>query len=184
MTTAGTDHFVFRKHDTVSAAAAEEDSQFLEDCFIDTGDLGLLLDCQGPHRIIVGRTGAGKSALIQQMCRSHDNVVNLSPHDLSLNFIATNKVISFFEEAGVNLSPFYVLLWKHLLVVELLKKKFHINSEESHSVFMRRLKEIVYKKDDYKALAVEYLTQWGNKFWLTTEERIHELTQRVETRAC
>ena len=30
-------------------------------------------------------------------------------------------------------------------------------------------------------LRVEYLEQWGNKFWLTTEERMHELTQKVES---
>jgi len=176
----GTDVFVFRKHDNVGAAEAEEDSQFLDDCFVDTGDLSLLLDCKSPKRIVVGRTGSGKSALIYRLTRSNGHVVKLSPHELSLNFIATNKAIAFFETAGVNLTPFYVLLWKHLLVVELLKKKFNIVNESSHSEFMDRMKSILYKKDNYKADAVEYLQKWGNKFWLTTEQRIRELTERVE----
>lgn len=30
-------------------------------------------------------------------------------------------------------------------------------------------------------MAVDYLEQWGNKFWLTTEERLHELTKRIES---
>lgn len=178
--TSGEGTFVFRKHDNVGSAAAEEDVQFLDDCFVDTGDLSYLLDCSNPKRIIVGRTGTGKSALIYQLTRLHRNVVRLSPHDLSLNFIATNKVIAFFEAAGVNLSPFYVLLWKHLLVVELLKKKFNIVNESSHKDFMRRIKSTLYAKDRIKEQAVEYLEQWGNKFWLTTEQRIQELTQRVE----
>jgi len=175
----GASQFSFRKHDTVGSAAAEEDSQFLSDCFLDTGDLQFLRDCSDPKRIVVGRTGTGKSALIYELGRCHPNVVHLSPHDLSLNFIATNKVIAFFEEAGVNLAPFYVLLWKHLLVVELLKKKFHIVNEGAHSEFMKRMKAFLYK-DRYKEQAVEYLEQWGKKFWLTTEQRIHELTDRVE----
>ena len=29
-------------------------------------------------------------------------------------------------------------------------------------------------------MAVDYLEKWGNKFWLTTEERMHELTQKIE----
>jgi len=55
------DHFVFRKHDTVGSAAAEHDSLFLDECFVDTGDINFLLDRKNPKRIIVGRTGAGKT---------------------------------------------------------------------------------------------------------------------------
>ena len=107
--------FIFRKHDNVGAAGAEHDEQYLQDCFVDTGDLALLLDRKSPKRIIVGRTGAGKTALLYALRQRAGHVIQLSPHDLSLNFIATNKVIAFFEEAGVNLAPFYGLLWKHLL---------------------------------------------------------------------
>ena len=56
--------FTFRKHATIGAAAAEEDAKFLSECFVDTGDLEVLLDCSDRRRIILGRTGAGKSALL------------------------------------------------------------------------------------------------------------------------
>ena len=173
-------HYVFRKHDNVGAPAAEHDEQFLADCFVDTGDIKLLLDRKNPKRIIVGRTGSGKTALLYHISQSDNHVVQLSPHDLSLNFIATNKVIAFFEEAGVNLSPFYVLLWKHLLVVELIKNKYQIKDESSYDKFKRSISAIVRKKDRNKELALDYFDKWGEKFWLTTEQRIHELTKRVE----
>lgn len=173
-------HFVFRKHDNVGAPAAEHDEQYLTDCFVDTGDIALLLNRKNPKRIIVGRTGAGKTALLYHLKHSGNHVVQLSPHDLSLNFIATNKVIAFFEEAGVNLSPFYVLLWKHLLVVELIKNKYQIKDESSYNSFKRSISAIVRKKDRNKELALDYFEKWGEKFWLTTEQRIHELTNRVE----
>lgn len=172
--------FVFRKHDNIGSAAAEDDEEFLEECFLDRGDIHLLLDCSSAKRIIVGRTGTGKSALIQRLGRLDLNVIELSPHSLSLNFIATNKVIGFFEAAGVSLSPFYILLWKHLLVVELLKTKFDIVNETSHKSFMANIKSFYIKNDRYKEQALDYLEQWGDKFWLTTEQRIHELTDRVE----
>lgn len=174
--------FAFRKHDSVGSASAEDDTQFLAECFVDTGDLALLRDCDCPKRIIVGRTGAGKSALLFALSQTNGHVVQLSPHDLSLNFIATNKVLAFYEQVGVNLSAFYVLLWKHLLVVELLKKKFNILTEDTHRSFISNMKSLLYKKDRYKALAVEYLEEWGNKFWLTSEQRVHELTERVESK--
>ncbi|NHC05544.1 P-loop ATPase, Sll1717 family [Azonexus fungiphilus] len=173
--------FVFRKHDSVGAPAAEHDATFLEDCYVDTGDVELLLDRTSPKRIIVGRTGAGKTALLYRLTQVGHNVIQLSPHDLSLNFIATNKVIAFFEESGVNLSPFYVLLWKHLLVVELIKCRYQIKDDDSYNNFMRSISSMVKKKDKNKELAVDYFETWGNKFWQTTEERIHELTTRVET---
>ena len=172
--------FAFIKHDAVGSAAAEDDALFLNESFIDTGELRILLDCSDPKRIIVGRTGTGKSALIYRLSQAHNHVGRLSPHDLSLNFIATNKVITFFEEAGVNLSPFYVLLWKHLLVVELLKKKFNIVNQDSQTDYLRNIKSLLFKKDNFKEMAYDYLEQWGNKFWLTSEQRVHELTSKVE----
>lgn len=174
------DHFVFRKHDNVGAAAAENDSEYLDDCFVDTGELEFLLERKCPKRIVVGRTGTGKTALLHRLSQIDVNAIQLSPHDLSLNFIATNKVIAFFEEAGVNLAPFYLLLWKHLLVVELIKKRYDIVDEVSYNKFLQSISSIVRKRDRNKELAIDYFQNWGNKFWLTTEERIKELTSRVE----
>jgi hypothetical protein len=71
------DEFIFRKH-CVSFAAAEEDTQFLSECFVDTGDVRHLLDCESPNRIIVGRTGSGKSALIFRLPNSHPHVYPLA----------------------------------------------------------------------------------------------------------
>ena len=174
------EQFTIRKHDTVGEAAAEHDFQYLDECFVDTGELSILLDRKNSKRIIVGRTGAGKTALLHRLKNSGSHVIELSPHELSLNFIATNKVIAFYEEAGVNLTPFYVLLWKHILVVELIKEKFQIKDDASYKGFTRTISSLIRKKDRNKELALDYFEKWGDKFWLTTEERIHELTNRVE----
>ncbi len=172
--------FVFRKNDNIGAAAAEDDVEYLSECFVDTGDFAALVDCENSKRIIVGRTGAGKSALLSKISEEKQHVVQLSPHALSLNYIANSNVIQFFEEIGLNLTPFYMLLWKHVLVVELLRAKYKIKTEDSQRTTMSRLRGLLYKKDHIKDAAVEYLETWGNRFWLTTEERISELTEKVE----
>ena len=174
------DKYCFSRHDNIGAAAAEDDGIYLRECFVDTGDLDVLLESKNPKRVIIGRTGAGKSALLTHIYQDCDNVISLSPHSLSLNYIANNNVIEFFEEAGVNLSVFYGLLWRHVLVVELLKEKFKITNENAQKDYTRHIRKILYKKNKFKEMAVDYLEQWGNKFWLTTEERMHELTQRIE----
>jgi hypothetical protein len=48
-----TQNFRFRSPDTVGVADAESDRAFLKECFIDTGQLGLLSDC-ADHRRIIG----------------------------------------------------------------------------------------------------------------------------------
>lgn len=107
-------------------------------------------------------------------------MVKLSPHALSLNYIANNNVIQFFETAGVNLTPFYILLWKHIFVVELLCKKFGITTESACKDCLSRFRQLFSKKNHAKEQAIEYLEDWGDKFWLTTEVRMHELTDRIE----
>lgn len=171
--------FTFRKNDDIGAAAAEDDVHFLSKCFIDNGELEYLYDCENPKRIVVGRTGAGKTALLTEIQESRKETINLSPHSLSLNYIANNTVIRFFEDVGVNLSPFYGLLWRHIIVVDLLKAKYKIRTEASHRDCMMRLRRLL-SKDHIKEQAVDYLEKWGNKFWLTTEKRMHELTERIE----
>lgn len=171
--------FAFRKHDRIGSADAADDAAFLKDCFIDTGELEVLQDCDAAQTIIVGRTGAGKTALLTIINEQQPSSAQLSPHELSINYIANNTIIRFFEDAGLNLTPFYMLLWKHIFVVELLKMKYDIRTEDSQRYCMSRLRELL-KKDAIKELAVDYLEKWGNKFWLTTEERMHELTDRIQ----
>ena len=100
------ENIAFRRHDIIGCAAAEEDDAFLNSCFVDTGDLQSILEFSDPKRIVVGRTGAGKTALLTKASKSNYEVIEISPHALSLNFIANNSVINFFEAAGLNLAAY------------------------------------------------------------------------------
>ncbi len=48
------DKFMFKKLDTVGAADAEEDANYLQNCFVETEDLQVLQDCHNPRRIVLG----------------------------------------------------------------------------------------------------------------------------------
>lgn len=172
--------FRFRRNDTIGAADAESDDRFLSDCFVETGDLEALRDCSDPKRIIVGRTGSGKSALIRRLREVEENVIELPPQNLSLGYIANSDVINFFESAGVNLDLFYQLLWRHVLTVELLKRKFRINNEEQKQSFLSNIFGIT-RREKSKEQAIAYLREWGEHFWDETEYRVKELTTKVET---
>ncbi len=172
--------FRFRKGASIGEPDAESDDRFLSRCFVDTGDYGTLVDCSNPHRIIVGRTGAGKSALIQHLLRNEENVIEISPENLSLNYISNSDVIAVLEKAGVKLDLFYTLLWKHVFATELLKRKYHLANEEKTKSWFSSFLPTLKKKDQSKERALEYLRDWGDKFWQETEYRVKEVTQKLE----
>lgn len=174
-----TNEFKFRKNDDIGAADADDDIDFLADCFVNTGDFDTAIDCNSSKRIIVGRTGSGKTAIIKKIYDECERVIKISPETLSLNYIANNEVFKFFEKSGVNLAPFYILLWKHIFVVELLKYKYNINNKDSQKKCLRKLRDLIIK-DEIKELAIDYLEKWGKKFWLTSDVRMKELTQIVQ----
>ncbi len=176
---AADDRFTFRRHDTVGAEAAEEDSVFLEVCFTDIGDLSALIDCENPKRIILGRTGVGKTALIDQLARERE-VITVSPESLSFNYLTNSTTLQFFLEAGVKLDLFFKLLWRHVFTVELIKRKYKINDELTKRSFLSKIEGII-TIDKKKERAVNYLRQWGDKFWEPTEYRIKEITNKIET---
>jgi hypothetical protein len=171
--------FRFRKNDSIGNAEAESDDSFLLKCFVDTGDLATLRDFGSTKRILVGRTGSGKSALIRMLCRSEDNVIELRPENLALNYLANSSVMRFFEDAGTQLDVFYQLLWKHVLVVELIRRKFRITNESTEKSFFERLSG-VFSRDRAKEQAINYLAEWGDNFWNETENRVREVTSKIE----
>ncbi len=173
--------FRFRKHDTIGAAAAEDDSSFLESCFVDTGDLSVLLQPSRPKRIVVGRTGCGKTALLMRLKESAEHVLDISPESLSLNYIANSTVIRFFSEMGVNLDVFYKLLWRHLFTVEVFKDRYGIGNEAAKRNFLARLLDAVpSRKKQARQKALDYISRFGDTFWEDTEYRTKEIATKFE----
>ncbi|PTR09935.1 hypothetical protein C8R32_10221 [Nitrosospira sp. Nsp5] len=172
--------FRIRRGISIGEPEAESDGKYLSECFINTGDYETLVDLESSQRIIIGRTGVGKSALIYRLKQIEDNVIEIQPADLSLNYISNSDFIRTLENAGVKLDIFYILLWKHVFAVELLKSKYDLVTEEKTKSWISKLLLILKKEDQAKERALTYLREWGDKFWKETEYRIVEVTQKLE----
>ena len=163
-----TERFRFRRTDSIGAAAAEDDGEVLKHCYVDTGDLQLLQDIGDRRRIILGRTGAGKSALLAILEQSRPGrAIKLSTEHLALPYVANSTILNFFGSIGVNLDPFFKLLWRHVLTVEILTHHFEHRSEPSKSLF-ERLRALFVgpsKHDKDMRQAIQYLADWGETFW-------------------
>jgi hypothetical protein len=171
--------FRFRKHSSLGAAAAEHDQEYLQECFVDTGDLATLADCKKPQRIVVGRTGSGKTALLDRLLQL-DHAISIQPESLSLTHIANSSVLQFFTDAGLKIDIFLRLLWRHVFTVELIRARYAITNEASKRNALDRLLEHL-GRDKGKRRALDYIEQWGDRFWETTEYRIKELVKRIES---
>jgi len=172
-------HFAFRQHDSIGASDAEDDEQFLEYCFVDTGDLGHLLDCAHPFRLVVGRTGSGKTALLQTLAHHANDTIQVKPESLALAYITNSTILNYLLDMDVKLDVFFRLLWRHVFTVEILKRHFSLKDEIATRNLLSRIAHYFTKADeDRRALA--YLEEWGKSFWQETEYRIKEVTTTLE----
>ncbi|HEX7362815.1 MAG TPA: hypothetical protein VF283_20175 [Bryobacteraceae bacterium] len=172
--------FRFRSSDHVGAADAESDHAFLAECFVDTGELDLLLDCDDHRRIVLGRTGAGKTALLSQLSERSNQVINIKPESLALAYISNSTILQFIHSLGVNLDTFFKLLWRHVFTVEVIKAHFHLDSGAATAGFFDWVKTRFSDKRRQHEKALAYLEKWGSAFWEQTDYRIEELTTKLE----
>ena len=172
------DKFRFRKLDNIGVAAAEADIDFLKDCFVDAGDVGILSNCRDPRSIVVGRTGSGKTALLSRLLGTEDRVIDIRPESLALSYISNSTILNFFDHLGVKLDIFFKLLWRHVFIVELLKHHSTVWKDPAKSSIIEKIRSRFVDDKDKKAL--DYLETWGSTFWEETEYRIKEVTTRLE----
>ncbi|MBE9525727.1 MAG: DNA repair ATPase [Proteobacteria bacterium] len=171
--------FVFKKHMSVGESDAENDNKFLAECFTDIGDYEVLENTDAPQSIVLGRTGVGKSALLEQIEKNSDHVIRIEPEELALKHVSNSTILNFFEDLGVNLDIFYNLLWQHTLAVELIKDKYNIDCQQAKSNFIDNITALI-SGNHKKQQALNYIEEWGDKFWVDTETRIKEFTDKLE----
>jgi hypothetical protein len=176
--------FKFKNTDHIGTAGAEDDHEYLPECFIDTGDFSVIKDLEDHRQILLGRAGSGKSALIKKMLWTfEDQVVEIEPENLAITYISNSTILQFFSEIGVNLDPFFKLLWRHIFTVEILTRHFTVHNSSKSISFSERLSQLfsgASKKDKEMQEAILYLESWGKNFWEETEFRVKEITQKLK----
>lgn len=159
--------------------SAENDQEFLSECFLSTGVLQNARNVNTSKSILLGRTGSGKSAILFEIERTEENVIRIDPEALSLNYISNSDIIRFFEGHGIKLDVFYQLLWRHIFTVELIKSKQKLHSEKVAKNWISTLFERL-GNDPQKKKALEYLFEFGDTFWADTEARVREVIRNIE----
>lgn len=177
--------FKFRKSDRIGAASAEDDADFLRTCYVNTGELDMLKNMNNNCILVLGRTGSGKSALLRRLASDTSHrTIEVSPEDLALTYVSNSTILNFFAQIGVNLDPFFKLLWRHVITVEILARCMQSEGTDTKGLVERLVGMFTSqaKHDKEMREAVDYLKKWGQSFWLETEYRVKEITETLESK--
>ena len=168
-----------RRRFSLGGEQAEADP-LLHESFYATSQYEMIASRDDPKCFLVGRTGSGKSAMLQQIEEDHTgHVIRITPEDLSLPYIAGLGGIKHLVDNEVHLAPFFSALWKHIFLVEIIRHRYSVHSPAAKQNFLTTLRDII-AQDRSKLAALEYLNDFGDKFWCETDERVREITERFE----
>jgi hypothetical protein len=176
--------YIFKKNAEIGSLDAETDV-FLNECFHKTELFESILkfDTQDPSfnkRIIVGRTGSGKTALLKQIGGSEGIISGeIKAEETILEYINNHIFISNLAKNGIDLRIFYKSLWIHVLLVKIILLSSPKRGEEG---WISDIKEWVQRtsvKSRNKILANEYIDTYTGKFF--NDEVIIEIADRMET---
>lgn len=172
---------VLRKHDSVGLNEAKDDEEYLLNCFVDLGDLDQIKDFRSKKCLILGRTGAGKTALITKLKNEkQEKVIIIDPEALAMHHISNSTIINYLVELDIDLNTFFKLLWRHEICVEIFTQHVKVVSETDHSNFIDKVK-YYFKKNNPKHLkALEYLEQWKDTFWKTNDSYVSKMIEKTE----
>lgn len=157
-----------------------EADPLLQRAFFTSGHYTAVASPQEPQCFLIGRTGSGKTAVLQRLEEENpDHVIRINPEDLSLPYITELGVVRHLAQMQVRLDPLFIALWKHVLLVEIIRHRYRVDSPSAKQNFFNSLYERV-KRDKSKAAALEYLDDFEGKFWCETDERVRDITQNFE----
>lgn len=166
---------------TLGGEQAEADPLH-ERAFVENPLYQVLQSRDDPRCFLVGRTGSGKSAMLQRLEDTHgERVVRISPEDLSLPYIMDLQVIKYLDSLNVKLDLFWIALWKHVLIVEIIRRRYKIDSAEAKQRFVASLKE-KFRRDAGKEAALRYLEEFEGRFWVEADERVKQITNSFTER--
>lgn len=114
--------------------------------------------------------------MLQRLEEVHgDHVVRISPEDLSLPYVTDLQVIKYLDSLDVKLDLFWIALWKHVLIVEIIRNRYKIDSAEANQKFLSWLREAIHR-DPGKEAALAYLEEFEGRFWVEADERVKQIT--------
>lgn len=169
--------FKFTNYDRIGDASAENDSDFLDECFVDTGLLKRLLCNEESRYIILGRTGAGKTALLNVIGKRAEKHFDLDVENLCFAHLTSSNICQRLIKLDIDLAPFCKAFWNYIIGGEILRyivPKLCRNwiYFRAHCLTDKKYKEAIDVLNSYEA----------NLFTNSLAERVSSITNSIENK--
>lgn len=172
-------NYIFRKNSQIGNLDAEYDT-FLKSCFLETNVFSNLLNFDNTldftKRVIVGRTGSGKTALLKQLAENPKIKKHsiIEAESTVFEHIKNNVFISDLIDKGIDLRIFYKSLWIHVLLVRVIDLLY------PGKTFLDYMPEFTtgLKKKYNSALASEYVEKFRDNFF--NDNIVTEITEKMQ----
>lgn len=164
---------VLKRNMNIGTGAAENDGEFLSECFLRTPEYSSLLDFDDKKMILLGRTGCGKTALMNMLKNDVDVFIPIKPEIFVFQYINNIPFVNAMKEEGINLEIFYKFLWMHEIISHIIKNYFAYHKKD----FFKILSENTKNAGRISELK-KYLDTYGNIFF--EEQGITKLTAEIE----
>lgn len=171
--------FVFKRSMSLGTGTAESDGDFLGQCFVETPEYKTLADYEDHRMILLGRTGAGKTALLKTITRKVDVYIEIRPDTFSLQYLANMPFVERLKQYGINLVVFYKFLWVHEIVAQVIKNLFSRDKQN----YIEKFKALVgFEKN--VAQMQKYLKENGDVFFdaQSAEKVTNQLEAKLRTK--
>lgn len=166
---------------TIGSNAAETDDDFLFECFIHHPAVDACLRVESPGMILSGRTGAGKTAILRYISSRVEHVSEIDPMQMAMSYVSNSDALKFLHAIGADIDLFFQVLWKHVLCIEFIRLYYDVSNEiKSKNVFSTFSSR--FSRDSRKEKSLRYLREWEGKFWITMDENVKEITEKVEVK--
>lgn len=170
---------ITREQSNLGGLVAERDAD-LSTLYVENGYLNSALDHADHRCFVIGRTGSGKSALLRMVDGRvpGENVLSLTASDFTFREIDLSEGISHLHQLGGNLGYLFKTIWKYLLVVALLKRRYR-DLRERKGVIQRLMMAVF---DPKRARAYEFLLKneelYGERSFA---DRLSVMVERLDT---
>ncbi len=165
---------------SIGGPNAERDS-FLADAFLDTSFYSALASIDDHRWFVVGRTGSGKSAMLQQLEVSFPNkVTRINPSDLAFQYITNQNVVRTLLDMGVSLEPFFKALWRHLILCQVVRHRYQNPPPQVRKSVFQGFRE-KFSRMPGAEQRLKDIDQLEETFWQTTEQQVKQQIDSLTT---
>lgn len=168
---------IFKRNMNIGDLSAENDDEFLEQCFIETHEYEEISNFNKNKMILLGRTGSGKTALLKKLERTSEVFIEINPSTFALEYINNVPFVAKLKEENVNLEAFYKFLWLHEIISKIIKNYFPGDSLSGASL----VHFFLNNNQDKKKIQMfkDYLDQYEG-LWFQ-QDFPEKVTQEIQT---